>query len=80
METVVGVEGSDEEKFEDSLIDNLIFNASPPKQVEDPVVYKLVRVSYFLCDCMYLCMGDLYDQSNQSHYLGKMVPSYLPLL
>ncbi|KAK4784495.1 hypothetical protein SAY86_018863 [Trapa natans] len=44
METVVEVEGSDEEKFKDSLINNFICNTSLPKQVEDPVVYKLVRV------------------------------------
>ncbi|KAK4790498.1 hypothetical protein SAY86_017802 [Trapa natans] len=44
METVVEVEGSGEEKFEDSVVNNSICNTSLSKQAEDPVVYKLVRV------------------------------------
>ncbi|XP_031387643.1 uncharacterized protein LOC116200848 isoform X2 [Punica granatum] len=41
---LVGVEGSDDGKFEDSEIEKFIYDTSPPKQAEDPVVYKLVRV------------------------------------
>ncbi|PKI64306.1 hypothetical protein CRG98_015313 [Punica granatum] len=41
---LVGVEGSDDGQFEDSEIEKFIYDTSPPKQAEDPVVYKLVRV------------------------------------
>lgn len=65
METVVEVEGSYEEKFEDSVINNFVHNTSPPKQAEDPVMYKLVRVISFLCDCIFLCICIVLININQ---------------
>ncbi|KAF4379468.1 hypothetical protein G4B88_024916 [Cannabis sativa] len=48
METVVGVENSDEWKFEESgFFENSTSSLSSPKYIADPVVYKLVRVE---CD------------------------------
>ncbi|VVA23985.1 PREDICTED: telomere repeat-binding [Prunus dulcis] len=44
METVVGVEGSDEGKCEESGVEKSSSSLSSPKQIADPVVYKLVRV------------------------------------
>lgn len=44
METVVRVEGNDEEKCEGSGVEKSSTPLSSPKQVADPVVYKLVRV------------------------------------
>uniref|UniRef100_A0A5B6ZKH8 Uncharacterized protein n=1 Tax=Davidia involucrata TaxID=16924 RepID=A0A5B6ZKH8_DAVIN len=44
METVVGVEVNDEAKFEDCTVAKTISEPSSPKQIADPVVYKLVRV------------------------------------
>ncbi|XP_021800584.1 uncharacterized protein LOC110744862 isoform X1 [Prunus avium] len=44
METVVGVEGSDEGKCEESGVEKSSSSLSSPKQITDPVVYKLVRV------------------------------------
>ncbi|KAA8541647.1 hypothetical protein F0562_022799 [Nyssa sinensis] len=44
METVVGVEVNDEAKFEDSTVAKTISEYSSPKQIADPVMYKLVRV------------------------------------
>ncbi|KAF3452057.1 hypothetical protein FNV43_RR08153 [Rhamnella rubrinervis] len=44
METVVRVEGNDEGKCEDSEVEKSSTSLSSPKQVADPVVYKLVRV------------------------------------
>ncbi|GAV74224.1 hypothetical protein CFOL_v3_17704 [Cephalotus follicularis] len=42
METVV--EGNEEGKFEDSGVAKSSSSLSSPKQIADPVVYKLVRV------------------------------------
>ena len=47
METVVGVEGNDEGKVEETGVEKSSSALSSPKQIADPVVYKLVRV-YFL--------------------------------
>lgn len=44
MEKVVEVEGSDEGKFEETGLETSNFVLSSPKNVTDPVVYKLVRV------------------------------------
>lgn len=48
METVVGVEGSDEGKCEESGVEKSSSSLSSPKQIADPVVYKLVRVCFHL--------------------------------
>lgn len=45
METVVGVEGNDEAKFEDCVVEKSGPEPTQSKQIADPVVYKLVRVS-----------------------------------
>lgn len=47
METVVGVEGNDEGKVEENGIERSSSALSSPKQITDPVVYKLVRVLHF---------------------------------
>ncbi|KAI9102948.1 hypothetical protein K1719_023387 [Acacia pycnantha] len=44
MEMLVGIEDNDEGKFEDSGIDRSSSALSSPKQIANPVVYKLVRV------------------------------------
>ncbi|XP_030972328.1 uncharacterized protein LOC115992315 isoform X2 [Quercus lobata] len=44
METVVGVEGNDEGKVEETGVEKSSSALSSPKQIADPVVYKLVRV------------------------------------
>ncbi|XP_059595408.1 uncharacterized protein LOC100263481 isoform X5 [Vitis vinifera] len=44
METVVGVEGNDEAKFEDCVVEKSGPEPTQSKQIADPVVYKLVRV------------------------------------
>ncbi|KAM1359443.1 uncharacterized protein LOC126582831 isoform X1 [Malus sylvestris] len=44
METVVGVEGNDEGMCEESGVEKSSSSLSSPKQIADPVVYKLVRV------------------------------------
>ncbi|KAG2722639.1 hypothetical protein I3760_02G136000 [Carya illinoinensis] len=44
METVVGVEWNDEGKIEETGFDKSSSALSSPKQIADPVVYKLVRV------------------------------------
>ncbi|XP_068335235.1 uncharacterized protein [Pyrus communis] len=44
METVVGVEGNDEGMCEESRVEKSSSSLSSPKQIADPVVYKLVRV------------------------------------
>ncbi|KAB2007836.1 hypothetical protein ERO13_D10G054800v2 [Gossypium hirsutum] len=44
MEKVVEAEGSDEGKFEETGLETSNFVLSSPKNVTDPVVYKLVRV------------------------------------
>lgn len=53
METVVGVEGNDEGKVEETGVEKSSSALSSPKQIADPVVYKLVRVFFFLS---YVCM------------------------
>lgn len=47
METVVGVgvEGDDEAKSGECVVEKRSTEATPPKQIADPVVYQLVRVS-----------------------------------
>ena len=45
MGTVVGVEGNDEAKFEDCVVEKRSPEATQPEQIVDPVVYKLVRVN-----------------------------------
>lgn len=47
METVVGVEGNDEGKVEETGVEKSSSALSSPKQIADPVVYKLVRVYFF---------------------------------
>lgn len=44
METVVGVEGSDEGKLGGGFLEKSSFTLSSPKHIANPVVYKLVRV------------------------------------
>ncbi|TKY64285.1 Telomere repeat-binding protein 6 [Spatholobus suberectus] len=44
METVVGIEDNDDGKFEDSGVDRSSSALSSPKQISNPIVYKLVRV------------------------------------
>ncbi|KAG5021562.1 hypothetical protein JHK85_017904 [Glycine max] len=44
METVVGIEDNDDGKFEDSGVDRSSSALSSPKQIANPIVYKLVRV------------------------------------
>ncbi|XP_068479763.1 uncharacterized protein [Phaseolus vulgaris] len=44
METVVGIEDNDDGKFEDSGLDRSSSALSSPKQISNPIVYKLVRV------------------------------------
>ncbi|GMP35164.1 hypothetical protein CsSME_00007726 [Camellia sinensis var. sinensis] len=44
METVVGVEGNDEAKFDDVPVVKTSSPLSSPREIADPVVYKLVRV------------------------------------
>ncbi|KAJ1407114.1 SANT/Myb domain [Sesbania bispinosa] len=44
METVVGIEDNDDGKLEDSGVDRSSSALSSPKQISNPVVYKLVRV------------------------------------
>jgi hypothetical protein len=44
METEVGVEGNDEAKHKECGIRKSSSSLSSPKQISDPVVYKLVRV------------------------------------
>lgn len=44
METVVGVEGNDEANVEETGVEKSSSALSSPKQIADPVVYKLVRV------------------------------------
>ncbi|XP_054784045.1 uncharacterized protein LOC129290996 isoform X3 [Prosopis cineraria] len=44
METLVGIEDNDEGKLEDSGVDRSSSALSSPKQIANPVVYKLVRV------------------------------------
>ncbi|CAK7356538.1 unnamed protein product [Dovyalis caffra] len=44
METEVGVEGNDEAKLKECRIQKSTSSLSSPKQISDPVVYKLVRV------------------------------------
>lgn len=44
METVVGVEGNDEGQVEETGVEKGSSALSSPKQIADPVVYKLVRV------------------------------------
>ncbi|KAJ6932764.1 hypothetical protein NC651_008250 [Populus alba x Populus x berolinensis] len=44
METVVEVEGNDEAKLKECGIRNSTSSLSSPKQISDPVVYKLVRL------------------------------------
>ncbi|XP_028763210.1 uncharacterized protein LOC114721543 isoform X2 [Neltuma alba] len=44
METLVGIEDNDEGKLEDSGIDRSSSALSSPKQISNPVMYKLVRV------------------------------------
>ena len=48
METVVGVEGNDEGMCEESGVEKSSSSLSSPKQIADPVVYKLVRVHFHL--------------------------------
>ncbi|KAJ6342536.1 hypothetical protein OIU78_010463, partial [Salix suchowensis] len=43
METEVGVEGNDEAKLKECGIRKSSSSLSSPKQISDPVVYKLVR-------------------------------------
>jgi hypothetical protein len=59
METVVGVEGNDEGKVEETGVEKGSSALSSPKQIADPVVYKLVRVYFFyhiLNVCSYVCV------------------------
>ncbi|CAJ1950811.1 unnamed protein product [Sphenostylis stenocarpa] len=44
METVVGIEDNDDGKFEDSGVGRSSSALSSPKQISNPIVYKLVRV------------------------------------
>ncbi|KAG4937880.1 hypothetical protein AAZX31_16G005500 [Glycine max] len=44
METVVGIEDNDDGRFEDSGVDRSSSALSSPKQISNPIVYKLVRV------------------------------------
>ncbi|KAL2336460.1 hypothetical protein Fmac_010906 [Flemingia macrophylla] len=44
METVVGIEDTEDGKFEDSGVDRSSSALSSPKQISNPIVYKLVRV------------------------------------
>lgn len=46
METVFVVEGNEEGKWEESGVEKSSSSLSSPKQIADPVVYKLVRVCY----------------------------------
>lgn len=46
METVVGVDNSNEGKFEECGVEKSSSCLSSPKHVADPVVYKLVRVQF----------------------------------
>jgi len=54
MEMVVGVEGSEEAIFVDNAPDEFGSCSVPLKQVTDPVVYKLVRVSVHWNICLFL--------------------------
>lgn len=54
METVVGVEGNDEGKCEETGVEKSSTSLSSPKQVADPVVYKLVRVQFDLYYIIYI--------------------------
>ena len=56
METVVGVEGNDEGKVEETGVEKSSSALSSPKQIADPVVYKLVRV-YFFYTHTHLCVS-----------------------
>ena len=46
MEIVVGVEKNDEGKYEETGVEKSNSSHSSPKQITDPVVYKLVRVCF----------------------------------
>ena len=48
METVVGIEDNDDGRFEDSGVDRSSSALSSPKQISNPIVYKLVRVAYLI--------------------------------
>lgn len=56
METEVGVEGNDEGKVEETGLEKSSSALSSPKQIADPVVYKLVRV-YFLYIYIHVCVS-----------------------
>lgn len=61
METVVGVEGNDEGKVEETGVEKGSSALSSPKQIADPVVYKLVRVYFYffyhiLNVCSFVCV------------------------
>lgn len=44
METVIGIDDYDDGKLDDSGVDRSSSALSSPKQISNPVVYKLVRV------------------------------------
>ena len=46
MEAVLVVEGNEEGKCEESRVEKSSSSLSSPKQIADPVVYKLVRVRF----------------------------------
>jgi hypothetical protein len=56
METVIGIEDNDDGKLEGSGVDRSSSALFSPKQISNPVVYKLVRVYISLlidsvCQC-----------------------------
>ncbi|GFZ11717.1 hypothetical protein Acr_23g0001020 [Actinidia rufa] len=55
METEVGVGGNDEDKLDDMPAVEAGLAPSSPREMADPVVYKLVRVilDYFPCSTDY---------------------------
>lgn len=48
METLVGVEGNEEGKYKECGVEKSSSSFSSPKLGADPVVYKLVRVYFYL--------------------------------
>lgn len=61
METVVVVEGNDEEKYEDSGVEKGSTSLSSLKEVADPVVYKLVRVQFDLYTYVFTYLKDVFN-------------------
>jgi hypothetical protein len=61
METVVEVEGNDEAKLKECGIRNSTSSLSSPKQISDPVVYKLVRVNFLNISIQGSCFSCIID-------------------